>query len=78
MSVFRSYPMMGLLAGLTVPPIATKFILQPYFVDSKYDEIDAIKHDLDHMGWLVRNLEEIKGLPTEEVYVPVSYFQARY
>lgn len=78
MSVLKSYTFMGFIGGLCVPPVATKLVLQPYFIDSKYNEIDDIKHDLDHIGWHVRNLEEIKGIKSDDVYVPVSYFQGRY
>lgn len=78
MSFLRSYPVLGAIAGLSIPPLATKLVLQPYFIDSKYDEIDDIKHDLDHIGWHVRNLEEIKGVQKDDIYVPVSYFQGRY
>ncbi|CAH6721912.1 hypothetical protein CLIB1444_07S05248 [[Candida] jaroonii] len=77
-SIIRRPIILGLLSGLAVPPLATKFFLQPYIIDSKYNEIDALKYDLDTIGWHVRNLEEFKGVKEEDIYVPVSYFQGRY
>lgn len=76
--VLNKVTVVGLLAGLVVPPVLTKLILEPSFIHSKFDEIDNIKSDLDHIGWHVRNLEESKGLKGEEVYIPTTYFQARY
>ncbi|EGV63821.1 hypothetical protein CANTEDRAFT_113855 [Yamadazyma tenuis ATCC 10573] len=77
-SIFTSRVTFGLIAGLSIPPLVTKFVLEPYFIHTKFNEIDDIKHDIDHIGWHVRNLEELKGLKGDDVYVPVSYFQGRY
>lgn len=78
MSLVRSPVVVGLLAGLAVPPVVTKLVLEPSIIQSKYDEIDNIKHDLDYIGWHVRNLEESRGWKAEDVYVPTSYFQGRW
>ncbi|KAK7686954.1 hypothetical protein QCA50_010035 [Cerrena zonata] len=61
----------GLLAGLSIPPIITKVVLVPSLIQSKYDEIDSIKHDLDYIGWHVRNMEEVKGYKEDDIYVPL-------
>ncbi|ODV67966.1 hypothetical protein HYPBUDRAFT_152670 [Hyphopichia burtonii NRRL Y-1933] len=76
--ITKSPVVLGLLAGLSVPPIITKVVLVPSLIQSKYDEIDSIKHDLDYIGWHVRNMEEVKGYKEDDIYVPVSYFQGRY
>lgn len=78
MSLFTSKGFIGLIAGLSVPPILTKTIFLPYFIESRFYEIDDIKHDLDTIGWKVRNLEEIEGWKEDDIYTPVSYFQPRY
>lgn len=72
------YHYIGFISGLIVPPVVTKMVLEPIFIQRKYEEIDNIKLDVDYIGWHVRNLEEERGMKEEEVYVPVSYFQGRY
>lgn len=78
MSILKSNAFLGLIGGLALPPLVTRFFLKPYIIDSKYQEIDMIKHDLDILGWQIRNLEEFKGFKQEDVYVPITYFQGRY
>ncbi|CAK7901009.1 hypothetical protein CAAN1_06S01948 [[Candida] anglica] len=78
MSFLLKTPISGLLTGLMVPPVLTKLVLEPVLIQKKYDEIDKIKHDLDFVGWHVRNLEESYGFKEADVYIPVSYFQGRY
>lgn len=78
MSLIRSPAAIGLFTGLALPPLVSKLFLQPLLVQAKYDEIDSIKLDLDHLGWQLRILEETSGLKEEDVYIPTSYFQGRY
>lgn len=68
----------GFLAGLALPPVLTKLVLHPLLIESKFDEVDSIKHDLDYIGWHVRMREEEKGVQFDSLYVPVSYYQGRY
>lgn len=76
--VLRSPKVFGLLSGLVLPPLVTKLVLEPMFIQKKYDEIDDIKYNIDYMGWHVRNLEEKRGVNEDKFYVPDSYFQGRY
>ncbi|KAK6199277.1 uncharacterized protein RJT21DRAFT_121587 [Scheffersomyces amazonensis] len=79
MSKFQSTCVaLGLLTGLAVPPLLTKFVLFPVFVQSKYDEINTIKQELEFVGWNVRHLEEDRGLEENELYVPRSHYKASY
>ena len=78
MSLVKTTTLIGLISGLALPPIFTKTVLFPFLIQSKYDEIDTIKHNLDYIGWNVRNMEEQQGYKGDEVYVPVSYFQGHY
>lgn len=75
---FAGKQIVGLVTGLAVPPIITKFILHPVLVESKYNEVDSLKHDLDYLGWNVRLREQEHGVASEALYVPTSYFQGRY
>lgn len=78
MSLYSSKSLLGFVTGCIVPPLVTKLFVKPVMIDAKFEEIDDLKHDLDNMGWHVRNLEEMKGYKDEDVYTPVSYFQGRY
>lgn len=75
-SILKSKSAIGFVTGLLVPPVLTKVLLEPVFVQRKYDEIDGLKHLLDYIGWHVRNLEESNGYDSNAMYVPVSYFQS--
>lgn len=74
-SIIFKAPVTGLLAGLALPPLITKLLLQPAIIQSKYDEIDSLKHEVDFAGWKVRTMEEGYGLQEAEVYVPSSYHE---
>lgn len=69
---------LAFVAGLAVPPLLTALIFQPYFIQSRFDEIDSIKYDMDYVGWHIRLLEEKKGITGDALYVPTSYYQGRY
>lgn len=75
---FASRQVLGFLAGLALAPLVTKFVLEPLYIQSLYDEVDSIHHDLDYLGWKVRLREQEKGLKAEELYVPTLYYQARF
>lgn len=78
MTFHLNKPLVGFITGFILPPLATKLALKPLLIDTKFEEIDTLKHELDNMGWHVRNLEEMQGYKDEDVYVPVSYYQGRY
>lgn len=63
--VIKSPATIGLLSGLVLPPLVTKFILEPKFVQRKYDEIRNIKYNIEYLGWHVRVLEEASGINEE-------------
>lgn len=68
----------GFVIGLATPPLVTKLFLQPFLIDSKFDEVDSIKHDLDHLGWNIRLKQQEIGVAPDALYVPTSYYQGRY
>lgn len=68
----------GFVIGLATPPILTKLVLQPLLIDSKFDEVDSIKHDLDYLGWNIRMRQQEHGVAPDALYVPTSYYQGRY
>lgn len=70
--IIKSPATIGLLGGLALPPLITKFILEPKFVQSKFDEVNNIKYNIEYLGWHVRELEEAKGFRDDSTYVPVS------
>ncbi|KAK6456956.1 uncharacterized protein RJT20DRAFT_127060 [Scheffersomyces xylosifermentans] len=63
----------GLLSGLALPPLLTRFLLVPSIRQQKVDEIRHLKYQIDYMGWHVRELEEIKGYKEEDTYVPITF-----
>lgn len=77
--VIKSPATIGLLSGLVLLPLVTKFILEPKFVQRKYDEIRNIKHNIEYLGWHVRVLEEASGINEDKFYSPVGVFsEQRY
>lgn len=77
--VIKSPATIGLLSGLILPPLVTKFILEPKFVQRKYDEIRNIKYNIEYLGWHVRGLEEASGFKEDKFYSPVGVFsEQRY
>ncbi|ODV78718.1 uncharacterized protein CANTADRAFT_272611 [Suhomyces tanzawaensis NRRL Y-17324] len=62
----------GLLTGLALPPIIARFVVFPAYVQSKYDDVDDLKHNVNYLGWHVKLLEEAQGLSESEVLVPIS------
>ncbi|EGW31096.1 uncharacterized protein SPAPADRAFT_142796 [Spathaspora passalidarum NRRL Y-27907] len=74
MSSVLSTGLKGLVAGLVIPPVVTKFVIIPYLFRNNFKEIHYIQHELDHVGWLVRGLEENKGYHEDDLYRPASYY----
>lgn len=64
------------LAGCVVPPLATKFVILPmYLPKTIFDEINALRSELDQVGYIVRHREEDVGLTGSALYAPISLYQ---
>lgn len=68
----------GLLTGLAIPPIITLYVILPKHMKKTYNDIDALKNNLEFLGWHVRELQELRGFKEEEIYMPDSYYQHGY
>lgn len=68
----------GLFFGLIVPPVLTKIVVKPKWIDTKFDEAEDIRHEIDHIGWHIRHLQEEKGFKEAELFTPTTYYQDLY
>lgn len=69
---------LAFLAGLAVPPVVTKAVIQPAVFKPNFDELYAIKQELDFVGWQVRHIEEEKGFKKERLYEPKTLYQGHW
>ncbi|CUM54422.1 uncharacterized protein AC631_04373 [Debaryomyces fabryi] len=72
--VIKSPATIGLLSGLVLPPLLAKFVLEPIFIQRKYDEVQNLKYNVEYLGWHVRGLEEASGFKEDKFYSPLSLF----
>lgn len=74
-SIAKKSLVLGMVAGLIVPPLICKLYIYPSMVLEPYKEVVNLRHTIDHLGWHVRNLQEEAGIKEENLYVPMLYFQ---
>lgn len=64
------------LVGSIVPPVITKFVFLPmYLPKTIFDEINALRTEMDQVGYIVRHQEEDRGLTGSALYAPTSLYQ---
>lgn len=75
MSMFKKIAL-SFLAGSMVPPLVTKFVFLPMYLPKiMFDEINALRTEMDHVGYIVRHQEEERGLTGSALYAPTSLYQ---
>ena len=64
------------VGGSILPPVLTKLVLQPMYLPKPiFDEINALRTEMDQVGWIIRHEEESRGLSGDALYAPTSLYQ---